>query len=136
MELDIIRLLVDFGFMILIWAVQLVIYPSFRYYSKDNLVIWHRKYTQRVTLIVLPLMFSQLGLAGVQLFKVQNFYTISSIVIISVLWLLTFQLFVPLHQQIDRDEHNNSTTERLVKFNWWRTLLWTLSCLGSLVYNV
>ena len=56
MNLEYIRLLVDAGFIVLIWAVQLVIYPSFKFYSNANLLKWHRLYTKRVTVIVLPLM--------------------------------------------------------------------------------
>ena len=57
MSLDLARLLIDFGFVVLIWAVQLVIYPSFGFYAKANLFEWHKSYTARVTYIVLPLMF-------------------------------------------------------------------------------
>ena len=104
MSLDLARLLIDFGFVVLIWAVQLVIYPSFGFYTKANLFEWHKSYTNRVTLIVLPLMFSQLILSCLQLWNIQNWYTIVSFVIIIILWLQTFLIFVPLHQSIDINE--------------------------------
>jgi DMSO reductase anchor subunit len=126
MDLSIARLLIDFGFVVLIWAVQLVIYPSFKYYQATNLVHWHRSYTKRVTVIVLPLMTSQLIIALMQLFREFNVFTIVSMLIIAILWLTTFLIFVPLHQKIDRDESNDSHTEQLVRYNWLRTFLWTL----------
>jgi hypothetical protein len=126
MSLDLARLLIDFGFVVLIWVVQLVIYPSFGFYSKANLFNWHKSYTARVTLIVLPLMFSQLILSCIQLWKVQNWYTILSLVIIITLWLLTFLIFVPLHQSIDNNKSTDDVCFKLVRKNWTRTLLWTL----------
>ena len=137
MTLDLIRLLIDFGFVILIWTVQLVIYPSFAYYSPSNLFKWHRLYTLRVTFIVLPLMFSQLVIAMVQLWNFQNWYTIGSSVLILVLWLLTFMVFVPLHQSIDKGDPKDNVCQKLVSKNWMRTVLWSIlfvfSALNSLI---
>lgn len=126
MTLAIARLLIDFGFMILIWAVQLVIYPCFQYYSKENLLVWHKSYTLRVTFIVLPLMLSQLALAVIQLWHFQNWYTVSSILIIASLWILTFSIFVPLHQSIDNTIPAPDVCHKLVSKNWMRTVLWSL----------
>ncbi len=133
MTLELLRLLIDFGFVILIWSVQLVIYPSFVYYSKDNLLIWHRSYTKRVTYIVLPLMFSQLILGGYHLFIIQNWYTISSFIIILILWLLTFRVFVPLHFSIDNNNPIDDVCEKLVSKNWIRTVLWSALFLLTLI---
>ncbi|WP_296317736.1 hypothetical protein [Winogradskyella sp. UBA3174] len=134
MSLDLARLLIDFGFVILIWAVQLVIYPSFGYYSEDNLFKWHKSYTARVTIIVLPLMFSQLILGGIRLWQIQNWYTIISITIIMLLWLQTFLIFVPLHQSIDNNTPVENVCNKLVNKNWTRTLLWTLLFVISLLH--
>jgi len=132
MDLSIVRLVIDFGFMVLIWAVQLVIYPSFNYYQSSNLVSWHQSYTKRVTWIVLPLMTSQLIIATVQLFREITTHTVSSSLIIVILWLSTFLIFVPLHQKIDRGHAETAITEKLVRYNWLRTLLWTLLFVISL----
>ena len=62
-----ITLLVDIGLVVLIWMVQLIVYPSFTFYSKENLVNWHQKYTARIAVIVIPLMFLQLILVIVDI---------------------------------------------------------------------
>ena len=134
--IDLARLLIDFGFVILIWAVQLIIYPSFSYYSKSNLYTWHRQYTMKVTFIVLPLMFSQLILAAIQLWQIQNWYTIFSAVSIAVLWLQTFLIFVPLHQSIDNNKPVENVCRKLTVKNWMRTVLWTVLFLISLLYYI
>ncbi|WP_299211793.1 hypothetical protein [uncultured Dokdonia sp.] len=136
MTLDILRLMIDAGFMVLIWAVQLVIYPSFSYYSTTNLYTWHKSYTKRVTFIVLPLMFSQLILGVIQLWMSQNWYTLVSMGIIMTLWLLTFLVFVPLHQSIDTKKSVARVCEKLVVGNWMRTVLWTLLFIASLIYQI
>jgi len=134
MTLALARLLIDFGFLILIWAVQLVIYPCFQYYSKENLLIWHQKYTIRVTFIVFPLITLQFLLASLQLWQFQNWYTILSMLVIVVLWLLTFLIFVPLHQSIDNNIPVDNVCHKLVQKNWMRTVLWSLLFMISLVH--
>ena len=136
MTLQDIRLLVDFGFVILIWAVQLVIYPSFSQYSNANLFKWHKTYTQRVTFIVLPLMIGQLVIVLFQLFQNVDWYTICSSIIIGLLWLLTFTVFVPLHQSIDKEQPVNNVCLKLVSYNWIRTLLWNMLFLLSLLHHI
>jgi len=132
--LDSIRWLIDFGFVVLIWAVQLVIYPSFKYYSKENLFVWHKRYTLRVTYVVLPLMLTQLVLVCIQLYQTQNWYTVSSAVIIFVLWLQTFLVFVPLHQSIDANQPKLNVCDQLIQKNWWRTVLWSALFVISSIY--
>lgn len=134
MTLETLRLIIDASLVILIWAVQLVIYPGFGYYSKGNLAIWHKSYTKRVTFIVLPLMMGQLILGVIQLWMLQNWYTLLSMMMIIALWLLTFLVFVPLHQSIDADQPIENVCEKLVTKNWVRTLLWTLLFIVSVVY--
>lgn len=134
MTLDIARLIIDFGFLILIWAVQLVVYPSFGYFNAANLLAWHKSYTARVTVIVLPLMFSQLILACIQLWQFQNWYTILSILVIITLWLLTFLIFVPLHQSIDNNKPVDNVCYKLVSKNWVRTILWSSLFIISVIY--
>lgn len=126
MPIALLHLIIDFGFAVLIWAVQLVIYPSFKFYTPENLVKWHRIYTQKITIIVLPLMFSQLAIAVIHLWNTINLFTVASIVIITALWLLTFLIFVPLHQLIDKALHNDRTVTELVQKNRIRTFLWSL----------
>ena len=136
MDLQIIRLLLDFGLMVLIWVVQLVIYPGLCYYKNEDLGNWHKIYTGRIGLVVGPLMIAQLFVATLQLWETMNFYTLGSIVIILVTWMLTFLIFVPLHNSIKPDESCEEITSNLVKKNWWRTFLWTILFLSTLFYII
>lgn len=119
------RLLFDFGLVVLIWLVQMVIYPGFQFYTAANLKEWHITYTFKIGFIVVPLMMGQLILAAYQLWQKPDWYTIGSIIIIISIWILTFSIFVPLHNAIAKEPGNSKLILELVKKNWLRTFLWT-----------
>ena len=128
-------LIFDTGCLILIWLVQLVIYPSFLFYEVENLKKWHFKYTRMVTLIVLPLMLGQL-IAGIM--GAVSEVSLSSIKLVLILstWAITFTLFVPLHNKIDSTDQIVDVTESLVKRNWIRTGIWSAVFVISLVQHL
>ena len=125
MTFELARVIIDFGLVVLIWMVQLIIYPSFLYYTDKALVSWHKRYTFNVSLIVIPLMTSQLGLYIYQVLGSQTVFTVSGLSIAIIAWMSTFVLFVPLHQQIANRQHTEFMLKQLVLRNWLRTLLWT-----------
>ena len=125
MLIEILRLLIDFGLVVLIWMVQLVIYPSFLHYRNDDLVVWHRKYTSLIGAIVSPLMLLQLGISISQIIIAVDLYTISSLVIVRVLWIVTFLQFMPIHNTVSKGSVSEKMLLSLVRKNWTRTLLWT-----------
>ncbi|MAJ50932.1 MAG: hypothetical protein CMB82_04875, partial [Flammeovirgaceae bacterium] len=78
MSITLIRLLFDIGTLVLIWLVQLVIYPSFLFFERKNLKLWHDKYTKKVSFVVLPLMIGQFIIAGIHLFNNISAFTLGS----------------------------------------------------------
>lgn len=130
------RLLFDFGLVTLIWLVQLVIYPSFRYTDSTYLVRWHEDYTNRISFIVMPLMVGQLLVAVLQIWYHPNAVVLIGFLAILFVWFLTFLWFVPLHNAISANEQDDTTIKKLVDRNWWRTGLWTLIFLMDLIYMI
>lgn len=126
MDIQTIRLIFDSGLLVLIWLVQLLVYPSFLYYEKQNLLIWHKKYTSAISMIVIPLMFGQLIIATIQCIKLPDAQSIISLILVIVVWIITFLQFVPIHNKITQNLATGTLLKRLIKRNWWRTLLWTL----------
>ncbi|WP_031428166.1 hypothetical protein [Flavimarina sp. Hel_I_48] len=124
--LSLLRLLFDFGMLVLIWLVQVIIYPSFRYYSKRNLKRWHKKYMQVSAILIAPQMLGQLIITVLQCYDDQNSYTTMSLIILIILWAHTFYQFVPLHNAIKTAEKTSEITLKLVNYNWWRTILWSM----------
>ncbi|MFQ3270452.1 MAG: hypothetical protein ACI9A1_000767, partial [Lentimonas sp.] len=84
--------LIDFGLVVLIWMVQLVVYPSFKYYPASDLLKWHRAYTASMAVVVLPLMLAQLILHGWRLYHEFSFNHGWLMLLVISTWLLTFSI--------------------------------------------
>jgi hypothetical protein len=135
--LNIFDLIFDVGLLVLIWLIQLVVYPSFAFYSDENLINWHAHYTNRISIIVMPLMLGQLFLTFGQLFFVGlEWLTVISCILVVLLWMYTFRRFVPLHSQISVGLADKGTAKNLVTYNWWRTALWTILPILDLFYFI
>ena len=129
--IEITRLVLDVGLLVLIWMIQLIVYPSFLFYTAKELIAWHKIYTKAIALIVIPLMLGQLGIAIYQVFLLQNTYTLTSIVLVVFLWGITLLKFAPMHQQISEGNTHVQLLKKLVQNNWIRTLIWTILCAMS-----
>ncbi|WP_084273348.1 hypothetical protein [Maribacter antarcticus] len=136
MILETLRIGFDFGLLVLIWMVQLVIYPSFTYFSRNDLIRWHRIYVQRISYIVIPLMLGQTLLAIYQLYLTSSLYTAGSVVLILFVWMLTFLLFVPRHNAVSNVRFDENTLSELVSYNWSRTALWSIIFIWTLFTHV
>ena len=134
MSIDIIRLLIGFGLFVLIWMVQLIVYPSFMYYETHNLIKWHKQYVFNFKFIVIHLMLVQLGISLYQAIIFSNLYTITSLILILLVWITTFFQFVPIHSNISKGIVNKKMLNTLVNKNWIRTFLWSLEFIISCAY--
>lgn len=109
----------------LIWVIQLVHYPSFRFVDSDQFLDFHHHHTFRITLIVMPTMLVELALAIY--FFVQNSLGAASLwqlIMVGLIWGSTFFIQIPLHNRlVERKEEE--VINRLVQSNWLRTFLWT-----------
>lgn len=119
-------LVVAGGLFVLIWMVQLLVYPSFTYYSSQNLSRWHTAYTPRITYIVAPLMLCQLTIAAYRLYANYNLFSLGHGALVLAVWLTTFFIFIPIHDQIQKGNYADSLLSKLVSLNWIRTVLWTV----------
>ncbi|PIQ62696.1 MAG: hypothetical protein COV99_05330 [Bacteroidetes bacterium CG12_big_fil_rev_8_21_14_0_65_60_17] len=126
--------MLDAGMAVLIWLVQIIIYPSFRTQRVEGFAFWHAAYTQRMGYIVGPLMLFQatfhvVAWRGVLLehglmsgpFAVQSL----SLLLIMAAWLVTAFVSVPCHRALGTTGYSSYMIERLIQTNWWRTGLWT-----------
>jgi hypothetical protein len=131
--LESVGLAVDAGLCVLIWIVQLVIYPGFAFYPSDGFQKWHTKYTVRITTIVFPLMMLQLVLGGIELWSGMSWLNLVSFVLVISTWMSTFFQFVPLHSRLDNGEDIRDTISVMVRKNWIRTFLWSAIFVLALV---
>jgi len=124
--MEIWRISIDFGLVILIWMTQLIVYPSFAYFTNERLDRWHSRYTMMITLIVAPLMFAQVGIIGWQLFSEPSVSHIISSALVAMVWINTFFYAVPLHENISKKHNVKWSSLKLVRVNWYRTAIWSL----------
>jgi len=129
--IEITRLVLDVGLLVLTWMIQLIVYPSFLFYKAKELVTWHKIYTKTIALIVIPLMLGQLGITIYQVFLVQNIFTFTSIILVVFLWGITLLKFAPMHQQISVGNTQIQLLKKLVQNNWIRTIIWNILCAMS-----
>ena len=123
--IELLRVIADTGLLILTWLVQLVIYPSFLYYSKKDFLIWHKPYTSRMTIVVMPLMLLQIGVACWQVyFDFNHFHLLYFLLVIST-WAITFIKAIPLHAALEKNPER-ITIQQLIKVHTWRTVVWSL----------
>ena len=109
-----------------ILSVQLLVYPAFSYYTKSGLDRWHRRYTRNISLMVVPLMISQLLGGFYWVFTRPDLASVVYTLLVCLLWGITFRVFVPLHRRIGEGVADQADLSRLVSKNWLRTLLWLL----------
>ena len=133
--MDWIRLSVDSGLFILVWLVQVIIYPSFSQIAREKLNHWHRLYTQKILYFVGPLMFVQTGLIAWQFLFDPLVFLVDGLILIGI-WINTFFIAIPIHNAIDRGKSLSVNLQKLLRVNRWRAWMWTgliLLSLGRMV---
>ncbi|PKA99983.1 hypothetical protein B0O79_3707 [Flavobacteriaceae bacterium MAR_2009_75] len=126
MKLELWQLTFDFALVVLIWLVQLIIYPSFKYIPRHDLLNWHQRYVKRMGIIVVPLMLGQVALMSLQVFKQISSYSVGVLLLVLVQWIITLSFFAPMHQKISSDKYSEENLNQLVKTNWIRTVVYTI----------
>lgn len=110
-----------------IWVIQLVHYPAFAFVEEDTFIVFHRHHSFSVSLIVMPLMLTELALSLYLAYRTPPSF-LFPLVIVLLLWASTFLIQVPLHQALGTVK-DSERIELLVRTNWVRTALWTLKAI-------
>lgn len=126
-----IRLSVDSGFFVLVWLVQVIIYPSFKYIDSQKLKVWHLLYTRKILYFVGPMLFIQTGVIALQILFDPLGFLVDGLLLLGV-WINTFLFAVPTHDVLDRGGDPAVTIQKLLRINRWRALGWTVLFLLSL----
>lgn len=120
----------------LIWTIQVVQYPLFRMVGTEmSAIAWkqyHTSHTKRITVLVFPLMSSEMALAGWMFLYppegVGRWVAGMALAAVVLIWASTFFLQVPLHAKLDRQFHDGAA-RLLVSTNVLRTALWSFKLL-------
>ena len=114
--------LVDLIFVYIIWMVQLIIYPSFKFASAKHFNEWHKKYCFSIGFFVLPLMIIQLLVSILNLMGNNDWFNFT---IVSSTWISTFLISAPIHSKLKKIGKSDKIIDQLIKTNWLRVILWT-----------
>lgn len=111
----------------LIWTVQLVHYPLFNFLDHERFTEASAFHRQKISYIVVPVMLTELFTSiWLSLFATSHtFIHISGLIAVLLIWSITFLLQVPLHSHLS-GQYDIKLIQRLVRSNWWRTLLWSV----------
>ncbi len=117
---------VSWGLVVLIWLVQIIIYPVFREIPKANFPKYHRWYAVRICFFVIPLMaFEIIVLVSLALKADSHSPVFLSMVTVGVVWLSTFLMQVPIHRKLGTAK-DGVIIDKLIKTNWIRTTAWSI----------
>ncbi len=131
---ELLKLATDVGLVVLIWMVQLVVYPSFCHFGKEGFDRWHHIYMRNITFIVLPLMLGQLILSGYLLYS-SGFAALNivDLLLVGSMWLSTALYYKPLHEKLVERKFDVPLRKQLTKTNWWRVVVWTIIVLLHMI---
>jgi DMSO reductase anchor subunit len=113
--------------------VQLLIYPSFKYFNKEALFNWHNRYTIRMAFVVIPLMFSQLALTLFSCYKNATLLSCLHLILVLLAWVTTVLIFIPIHKKLSNNNSNSQLLQKLVNYNWLRVIIWNATFAVSVI---
>ena len=109
----------------IIWVIQLLHYPTFHFIKESDYVEFQHFHMQRISFIVVPVMIIELLSGFMLVYYFRSNLLILCLIILLVIWLITFVFFTNLHQ-ILLGGYDKIIVDKLVQFNWSRTVLWSL----------
>ena len=119
-------LAIDLSMFVLIWLVQIIIYPVFLYITEDQFRIWHKIYCKRISYFVLPLMIAQLFESATACFFIGSHLEWIKLGCVLSAWIFTFLISAPCHQNLTKYGKVEREISKLISTNWYRTWIWSV----------
>lgn len=109
-----------------IWTIQIVHYPFFHRIDRKKYSEHMDEHRKKISYIVIPVMLAELGTA-IGLVLMDSSFTAefaTGLILLTIIWISTALIQVPSHSKLAAG-YTPSEVNRLVNYNWIRTLLWT-----------
>ncbi|MBA65128.1 MAG: hypothetical protein CMG55_04935 [Candidatus Marinimicrobia bacterium] len=110
-----------------IWVMQIVHYPIFRFVKKEEYNDFQNFHMKRISYIVVPSMIVEL-LSGIIVLYLNiniSFQFQASMALLIIIWMLTGFVFSNIHNNL-LNGFNIKTGYSLILWNWVRTTLWSI----------
>ena len=128
--------LVVSSFMVgLIWLIQLVSYPLFSYVNVGDFQKYHSRHVKKITPIVALAMTLEASIALILLIFTPSDSVgllVINTLLVCLIWVSTAFIQIPYHQRLEFPKNQILYTEKLIKTNWIRTILWAFKLIISI----
>lgn len=111
----------------IIWMVQILHYPSFLFVDKKQYTEFQQFHMKKISYIIVPIMLLELFSGFGILFYIEKaqLSLYASLTLLVLIWVITGLFFTKYHTELSK-KYNRNTILRLIRFNWIRTVLWTI----------
>ena len=111
----------------IIWMVQILHYPSFLFVDKQQYTEFQQFHMKKISYIIVPIMLLELFSGFGVLFYIEKaqLSLYASLTLLVLIWVITGLFFTKYHTELSK-KYNRNTILRLIRFNWIRTVLWTI----------
>lgn len=111
----------------IIWMVQILHYPSFLFVDKQQYTEFQHFHMKKISYIIVPIMLLELFSGFGILFYIEKVQLslYASLTLLVLIWVITGLFFTKYHTELSK-KYNRNTILRLIRFNWIRTVLWTI----------
>lgn len=119
------------GFCVLLWVVQLLVYPQMAKVRTEDFRDYHQRHTRAIGWIVAPLFLLEGGGAVASFglrWQAEPWGQMASLLLFAANTALTFLWFVPAHRRLAEGK-NEELLQSLLRMNGWRTGLSSLRVL-------
>ena len=109
---------------------QVVSYPLFLQINQNDFKNYHSEYVKRITYIAMPLMSTEFLLSVILITNIPNKFSIIIFTVISLIFISTIFIQVPIHKKIESN-YSELSTIKLINSNLIRTSLWVIKSIAS-----
>ena len=127
LSLEQLHLIVTSMMVAIIWMVQILHYPSFLFVDKKQYTEFQQFHMKKISYIIVPIMLLELFSGFGILFYIEKaqLSLYASLTLLVLIWVITGLFFTKYHTELSK-KYNRNTILRLIRFNWIRTVLWTI----------
>ena len=111
----------------IIWIVQILHYPTFKFIDQKKYEEFQDFHMKRISYIIIPIMLVELSSGVIVLIIDSSLYTPFgvSLMLLIFIWILTALLFSKVHAYL-LNGYDEDSINKLISLNWIRTISWTV----------
>ena len=103
---------------------QILSYPLLLKITKNNFYNYYNSYTNRISIIVIPLMMLEVSLSIILNIESNHYYLFTLNILLLIVWGSTFLIQVPIHNKLSFN-YSKKLIYKLIYTNWIRTIAWS-----------